>query len=262
MLVQLIFPVGSGEINQENLDNRIQLPRGFAFTVYADDVPNARIVRFTHTGDLLVATPNRDQVLLLKRDVNKDGKHDGKQVLLDKLSGPNGLDFYQDWLYVAESDAIGRIKFDHQSGKTSGEYERIITGLPGGGNHWKKTLKFGPDNLLYVTIGSSCNVCIEEDKRRAAMMRYRPDGSGEEYFATGLRNSANFDWSPWDGAIYATDNGRDLLGDDFPPCELNKVERGSFYGWPFVNGDNIVDPDYGEHELAGKQKNIAPVHGF
>jgi glucose/arabinose dehydrogenase len=80
-------------------------------------------------------------------------------------------------------------------------------------------------------------VCEEEDPRRAAIVRYRPDGSGEELYATGLRNAVGFDWRPADGALYATDNGRDLLGDDFPPCELNRVVQGGFYGWPYANGD-------------------------
>jgi glucose/arabinose dehydrogenase len=103
---------------------------------------------------------------------------------------------------------------------------------------------------MYVSIGSSCNVCIEEDGRRAALMRFRPDGSGGEVFATGLRNSVGFDWRPQDGQIYATDNGRDLLGDDFPPCELNRVVRGGFYGWPVANGDRVPDPDFGKGQEA------------
>src|SRR5690606_22401279 len=184
-----------------------------------------------------------------------------------KLDSPNGMDFYKDdkeqsWLYVAEQNAIGRVLFDHERGEILGAYERVVTGLPDGGNHWKKSLRFGPDGMMYVTFGSSCNVCIEKDRRRGTMMRYRPDGSGEEIYASGLRNSEGFDWSPLDGALYATDNGRDLLGDDFPPCELNKVEQGKFYGWPFANGNNVPDPDYGE----GREREIAsavvPAHNF
>ncbi len=145
---------------------------------------------------------------------------------------------------------------------TSGAFERVVTGLPGGGNHWTRTLRFGPDGWMYVSIGSSCNVCVEKDGRRAALMRFRPDGSGEEVFATGLRNSVGFDWRPEDGQIYATDNGRDLLGDDFPPCELNRVEKGGFYGWPVANGDRVPDPDFGKGQEARIAASIPPVHGF
>jgi cytochrome c553 len=115
---------------------------------------------------------------------------------------------------------------------------------------------------MYVSVGSSCNVCVETDRRRATLMRFRPDGSGEEVFATGLRNAVGFDWRPEDGQIYATDNGRDLLGDDFPPCELNRVVQGGFYGWPFANGNRVSDPDLGRGQEARIAASIPPVHGF
>ena len=94
------------------------------------------------------------------------------------------------------------------------------------GFHRTKTITFGPDGWLYVAQGSTCNVCIEQDTRRAAILRMQPDGSQRELFATGLRNSVGLDWAPWDGALYATENGRDLLGDDLPPDELNRIEQG------------------------------------
>ena len=94
-------------------------------------------------------------------------------------------------------------------------------------------------------------------------MRYDLDGSGETIFATGLRNAVGFDWQPGTGDLYATDNGRDLLGDDFPPCELNRVVEGGFYGWPFANGDRVPDPDFGDgQEAASIATSIPPVHGF
>jgi len=93
-------------------------------------------------------------------------------------------------------------------------------------------------------------------------MRFQPDGSQPKVIATGLRNSVGFDWAPWSGEIYATDNGRDLLGDDFPICELNRVTSGGFYGWPYFNGDNIPDPDMGEDPRGDEREAIPPVHGF
>lgn len=259
-------PLGSTTVHEEGLQH-LQLPQGYVLRLYANDVPNARELLLTAQGDLLVANPNRDEIWLLRRDANHDGHHDGKQLLISELNSPNGMDFHMDktgrsWLYIAETDAIGRIAFDHASGTTSGAYERIVTGLPDGGNHWKKSLRFGQDGLMYVTFGSSCNVCIEKDKRRATMMRYRPDGSGEEIFASGLRNSEGFDWSPRDGALYATDNGRDLLGDDFPPCELNRIEQDGFYGWPFANGNRIPDPDYGTTHADEIARSLSPAHEF
>jgi glucose/arabinose dehydrogenase len=135
----------------------------------------------------------------------------------------------------------------------------VVDDIPSGGGHWTRTIRFGPDGWMYLSIGSSCNACIEDDPRRGAILRYRPDGSGEQIFATGLRNSVGFDWHPVSGALYANDNGRDLLGDDFPPCELNQVQAGGFYGWPFANGANIPDPDLGYGQAARIAAAIPPV---
>jgi glucose/arabinose dehydrogenase len=144
----------------------------------------------------------------------------------------------------------------------SGTYERIVTDLTGDGFHQTKTIGFGPDGLLYVTQGSTCNVCVEKDSRRATMMRMQPDGSQREIFATGLRNSVGFDWAPWDGALYATENGRDLLGDDLPPDELNRIEQGKFYGWPFAYGNGVPDPDLGKGHEDEIARTTAPAHAF
>jgi glucose/arabinose dehydrogenase len=115
---------------------------------------------------------------------------------------------------------------------------------------------------MYVSVGSSCNVCIEEDPRRAAMLRFQPDGSGGELFASGLRNSVGFDWQPGSGDLYATDNGRDLLGDDIPPCELNRIVKDGFYGWPFAYGSRVPDPDFGAGHEAEIAASIPAAHGF
>jgi len=130
------------------------------------------------------------------------------------------------------------------------------------GFHLTKTIGFGPDGWLYVSQGSSCNACVEQDARRATIMRMRPDGSERQVFATGLRNSVGLDWAPWDGALYATENGRDLLGDDLPPDELNRIESNKFYGWPFVYGAGAIDPDMGAGHEQEAARAVPPVHGF
>ena len=253
---------GSEPPPKSELEARMKLPPGFALNLYADGVRNARFMRFTPAGDLLVSSPRDGAVYLLERDGDGDGRADGKRELLTGLDRPHGLEIVGEWLYVAEMGAILRVRFDAATRELRGGREKVIDGLPPGGNHWTKTIGLGPDGWLYVSIGSTCNVCLEEDERRATMARLRTDGSDFEIYASGLRNSAGFDWRPADGGLYATDNGRDLLGDDFPPCELNRVERGRFYGWPFVNGTGVADPDFGGQGGAREAAAVSPAHGF
>ena len=244
------------------VEQRFSVPEGFSLELYASDLPKARFMRFTPDGDLLLSRPHRGDVLLLRRDRNGDGHPDAVETLLRDLKRPLGLDIAGDYLYVAESNRIGRVAFDSSSGTLAGPYEPLVEGFTDDGNHWSKTLRVGPDGLLYLAQGSTCNVCVEEDERRNTMMRFNLDGSGGEILATGLRNSVGFDWAPWSGELYATDNGRDLLGDDFPHCELNLIEEGRFYGWPYFNDQNIPDPDMGADPLAGEREPTAPAHGF
>jgi glucose/arabinose dehydrogenase len=196
-------------------------------------------------------------VLLLRADEQSDRA--GEVVaLLGSLDNPSGLYLDGDWLYIAEEGRILRVAFDGETGSVTGAPEIVVPQLPRGG-HWTRTIKKGPDGYLYVTVGSSCNACIEEHPWRAAMIRFKPGGTPELY-ATGLRNTVGFDWQHGTGNLYGVDNGRDWLGDDFPPERVNRIVQGGFYGWPFFNGDNEPDPDYGADgaHLAGSV--IAPAH--
>ncbi len=253
---------GAAPPEADVIQSRLVVPEGFSVAEYASGLPNARFLRFTATGDLLVSQPRVGHVSLLERDANADGRADGMRVLIGDLNRPHGLELHDGWLYIAEMDAVGRVRFDAAARRLEGEYERIATGLPSGGNHRSRTVRIGPDGLLYVSVGSSCNVCEERDPRRAAILRFQADGSEPELYATGLRNAVGFDWRPGTGELFATDNGRDLLGDNFPPCELNRVERGGFYGWPFANGDRVPDPDLGAGNEERIESSIPPVHGF
>lgn len=248
-------------LSETGINERLRVPAGFRISRFARGLAGARFLRFTTAGALLVSLPGEGQIVRLDPDRDGDGRSDGRQAVVTGLHLPHGLDLHEGWLYIAETDAFGRIGFDEETGTASGPFRRLVTGIPGGG-HWTRTLRFGPDGWMYVSIGSSCNVCRETDPRRAAIVRYRPDGTGEEVFATGLRNSVGFAWRPGDGALFATDNGRDLLGDEFPPCELNRIIQGGFYGWPIANGNRVPDPDYGAGEETRIASSIPPVHPF
>jgi len=257
------FPGFSGDaLPDAQLAQRIALPPGFHINSYAGGIENARMLRFTPSGDLLVSSPRQGKVFLVERDSDHDGVADGMRVLLGNLNNPHGLALHQGYLYVAEGDAVLRVRFDAEQRTLLGQPERIITGIPSGGNHWTRTVGIGPDEKLYVSIGSDCNDCIEAEARRATIMRFNLDGSGGEIYASGLRNSVGFDWQPGSGDLYATDNGRDLLGDDFPPCEFNKIVQGGFYGWPFAHGDRVPDPTLGKGNEARIAASIPPAHAF
>lgn len=246
----------------------LHVPPGFSLTRFATGLPNARFMRVTRRGDVIISQPREGKVTLVHADANGDGLSDGSTVLLSGLNRPHGLALRDGYLYVGEMTAVARVRFDEATRTISGEPERVITGLPSGGNHWTRSIGFGPDGFLYVSVGSSCNVCIEEDARRAALLRFDPTTWKGAVFASGLRNSVGFAWRATSDApdapreLFATDNGRDLLGDNFPPCELNRVVEGAFYGWPFANGDRVKDPDFGEGHEAQIAASLPPAHKF
>jgi glucose/arabinose dehydrogenase len=262
MILNVMSGVSGPAVDAGIVRQRYKVPDGFTLELYAADLPRARFLRSTPAGDLLVSRPHAGDILLLRRDADGDGRPDARETLVQGLHRPQGMDISGSWLYIAESNRIGRIRFNSDTGTVDGTYQPLVEGLTDDGNHWSKTIRIGPDNKLYLTQGSTCNICTEDDPRRATMMRFELDGSRPETIATGLRNSVGFDWAPWSGAIYATENGRDLLGDDIPPCELNRIEVGRFYGWPYFYGDNIPDPDMGDDPLAGQREPTAPAHKF
>lgn len=253
---------GGPSADAATVNERLHVPDGWRITLYADGLPQARFLRPLPDGELLLSRPRLGQITLLSRDTDGDGHPDHVSVLLDGLDQPHGIEVADGWLYVAEGSAIGRVAFDTASGRLAGTYHRIFNELPAGGNHWSRSVRMGPDGWLYVSIGSSCNACEEEHPWRAAMLRMRPDGSEVQLHATGLRNSVGFDWTPWSGELYATDNGRDMLGDDVPPCELNHIVAGGFYGWPYVHGNGTPDPGLGTAHPEKVASAIGPAHEF
>jgi glucose/arabinose dehydrogenase len=261
-VMNVLFGWGGDPPSEGEVGQRLHVPPEYEVALYAL-VPGARMLLATPRGDLLVSLPRAGKVLLLARDKDDDGRPDAMRDLLAGLSRPHGLALAPDgWLYVGEASSISRVRFEVAKGAVEGAPETIVTGLPDGGFHWTRNVGIGPDHLLYVTVGSSCNVCEEEDEKRAAMLRFAPDGTGYELYASGLRNAVDFGWRPGTGELYATDNGRDLLGDDSPPCELNRIVRGGDYGWPVANGERVPDPDYGAGQEARIAASIPPAFSF
>lgn len=234
---------------------------GFELSTFAEDLPVVRLMKLTGTGDVIVSQPGLGEVTLLFGDGNGDGVSDGRVTLVKGLRKPHGLALDGGYLYVAAETKVVRYKFDEKARKVTSEAELMFDGMPTGG-HSTRTIAKGPDGYFYVSVGSSCNVCVERHKWRATIVRFKPKKAVEIY-ATGLRNTVGYDWHPLNGDLYSVDNGRDWLGDDLPPEEVNKITKGGFYGWPYFYGNSIRDNDFsGNYSEKQHGKPIGPVHVF
>lgn len=247
----------------------LNLPKNFSIEIFAKNLPNARVMAFDYSGNMLVSQTKEGQVSHL---TIQNGKVTNQKTLIDDLNNPHGIAFLCDpimvakpiecQLYIAEEDQITRYDYDMLTATTGNQTK--IADLPGGGDdhsHFTRTIAFGPDERLYIATGSSCDVCEEEDPMRATIYSMNPDGSDKKLYAGGLRNSVFFTWSYVDGRLWATEMGRDNLGDDLPPDEINIIEEGKNYGWPYCYGKNIHDEDFDqEANVRGRCENTIPSY--
>jgi glucose/arabinose dehydrogenase len=185
------------------------------------------------------------------------------RVIASGLREPAGVAFRDGALYVS---AVSRIlRFDGIEARLADPPEPVVVSdrFPQDGHHGRKFIAFGPDGKLYVPVGAPCNVCDRGSEGYATIQRMNPDGTGLEVFAKGVRNSVGFDWHPQTKELWFTDNGRDRLGDDVPPCELNRAPRaGLHFGFPFCHGGTIADPEFGRQascsEFVAPARNLGP----
>ena len=224
---------------------RIALPPGFRIAEFASGFGNPRFMTLDPAGTLLVSTPRQGRVVALP-DRDGDGRADGVVAVADGLDLPHGLAFKDGRLYVAETGRVLRFRYDPATMKASDPVV-VVPDLPPRGGHWTRTIAVGPDGRLYVSVGSSCNVCRESDPRRAAITRYDTDGAGARIVATGVRNAVGLAFHPTTGVLWATVNERDWRGDDLPPDYITEIKEGGFYGWPecfAAGGKAVPDPDF------------------
>ncbi|MFZ3168735.1 MAG: PQQ-dependent sugar dehydrogenase [Candidatus Methanoperedens sp.] len=252
ILIAAIFYYGmKPSVKSETLPD-IKLLQGFRIDIFAENMggspvsypgpnPGPRMM-LLKDGVLFVTVPNMGRVVALP-DRNNDKKSDETIIFIDNLNNPHGIDYYEGWFYIAQENRVIRVKDnDNNFIADRDTIEVLIDNLPTGG-HFTRTLKIH-NNSLFVSIGSSCNVCIEENERRAAILKCTLDGKDCKVFAKGLRNAVGMVIHPVTGQMYATENGRDYLGDDLPPDEVNLIEEGKNYGWPICYGKNIHDTGF------------------
>ena len=235
LLLLLFF----GCSHAEQLDlSRLKVPDGFHVSVFAE-APGARLLAFSPGGVLLVTEMSDGKVVAFP-DAKHSGKAERSVTVLQDLNAPHGIAFHNGKLYIAEINAIQRYDWDEAQLRASNG--KKIADIPGsGGGHSTRTIVFWNDKM-YVAIGSSCNVCKEDDKRRAAVSEFNEDGSGARIFASGLRNSVGLAINPKTSTIWATDNGRDWLGDNMPPEEVNDLGiSGGNFGWPYCYANKVAD---------------------
>jgi glucose/arabinose dehydrogenase len=220
----------------------IKLPGGFEMRVFADSLPGARSMALGPDGVLFVGT-RTDRVYAVRYQGDKATQ---VKTIAEGLNAPNGVAFRDGALYVAEVSRI--LRFDGIATKLDSPPRPVVVTdrFPGDRGHGWKFIRFGPDGWLYVPVGAPCNVCERNPDRYGLISRIRPDGSGYEVFARGIRNSVGFDWDPQTRELWFTDNGRDWLGDDLPADELNHAPRaGMHFGFPYCHQGDVPDPEFG-----------------
>lgn len=230
--------------------NKIKLPAGFTIDVYAEHVNNARSLALSPEGIVFVGNRSEGSVYALV-DADKDHRAERTHVIAEGLNMPNGVALRNGSLYVAEVSRI--LRFDSIASKLEHPPAPVVVSedFPSDEHHGWKFIALGPDDKLYVPVGAPCNVCEKEDPRYASIMRMNADGSGLEVFASGIRNTVGFAWHPVTRELWFTDNGRDWMGDNAPPDELNRAPgKGMHFGFPYFHGKGIPDSDFGEGKNA------------
>lgn len=220
----------------------LHVASGLKVSLFAQ-VPGARVLSVGPDGALYVTQTDRDQITRVV-DSDGDGDADSLTVLIRNLDSPHGLAWRGDWLYIANTRAVVRVRV--QAGQVVGSPEQLATYSAGGG-HFTRSIVLAPDSMMYISIGSSCNLCEESTADRAAVMRYDLDGRNGQLFATGLRNAVGMAVHPTTGAIWVSVHERDNIApnhEDLPPEELNILQDGGDYGWPYCHSDRVPNPEY------------------
>ncbi|NII10630.1 PQQ-dependent sugar dehydrogenase [Oleiagrimonas sp. C23AA] len=241
-LIALLLAVPAGAAT--HLD-RLTLPPGFHIALYSDQVPNARELALGTNGTVFAGSRDAGKVYALT-DRDGDGRADQVRVVASGLKLPVGVAFHHGNLYVSAVSRIYVLRDIEQHLDDPPQPQLVTDKLPDDLHHGWKFIAFGPDGKLYVPEGAPCNICLP-DKQHAKLMRMDADGSHWQDVAYGIRNTVGFDWQPGTHTLYFTDNGRDMMGDDVPSDELNRVDhRGQHFGYPFCHQGDVPDPEYGK----------------
>ncbi|AYO58224.1 glucose dehydrogenase [Chryseobacterium sp. 6424] len=229
--------------------NLLKPAEGWSVSIAASGLGKPRMLYLTPEGNIYITRRDAGDVLLL-RDLNKDGKFEDLKTVVAEFKGVHGITMKDGWLYLCNNNELRRYRVD-ADGMLSGK-EMLFNDMPSAGQHPNRTMDFGPDGKLYISIGTLCNDCKEMDREAATMVQVDPTTWKRTIFASGLRNTIGFDWHPQTQELWGVDNGGDAKGDDWPPEELNKLMTGKNYGYPFAYGKREVDKS--REDPAGNSK--------
>jgi len=238
---------------QSGRDDQLRVPDGFKISIFAQNLQGVRYLALGPDKAIYASHPASGRIVKLT-DRNNDGVADTTIGVAQGLHGPFGIAFRGDTMYVAEERQV--IRFDPPPGRT--EPVTIISRIPAGG-HSTRTILFGPDGKLYLSVGSSCNLCDERDSLRAAVSQFNRDGSGGRIFAKGLRNTVGMAFNPTTGELWGNNNDRDNLGDDIPPEHVNIIKDGRNYGWPQCYLPGKQNPEYGSADCSQVEPPVITV---
>jgi glucose/arabinose dehydrogenase len=250
------LPAAARDQHPELPLDQIKLPAGFSIDVWAK-VPNARGLALGKNGTVFVGSKDEGKVYA----VTEAGGARRVRTIADGLNLPLGVAFRDGALYVSAVDRILRFDGIEEKLDQPGKPLVITRSFPGEKHHGGRYIGFGPDDLLYVAVGAPCNACEVDPETFALISRIKPDGTDYEVFARGVRNTLGFDWHPETKELWFTDNGRDWMGDNIPPDELNRApKKDMHFGYPYCHGGDIPDPKYGAKRDCSKV--VPPVAKF
>ena len=218
----------------------LKVPQGWQVSVAASGLGKPRMLYTSPQGNVYVTRRDGGDVLLLQ-DRNGDSKFEDLVTVVSDFKGVHGITMKDNWMYLCNSNEVRRYPVKPDGTLDVALGETLIKDLPDGGQHPNRTMDFGPDGMLYISVGSLCNDCKESDKETAVMLQVDPKDWSRSIYASGLRNTIGFDWHPQTKELWGIDNGGDAKGSDWPPEEINQISKGADYGFPYAYGKQEVD---------------------